>query len=28
MVHAFSDMLADIGIPKQHIKKDFFPGFA
>ncbi|MDB5265582.1 MAG: hypothetical protein JWM39_295 [Parcubacteria group bacterium] len=28
MVNAFSDMLASMGVPKRHIKKDFFPGFA
>ncbi|HEV7121606.1 MAG TPA: FAD-binding oxidoreductase, partial [Candidatus Paceibacterota bacterium] len=28
MVNAFSDMLSDSGVPKRHIKKDFFPGFA
>jgi ferredoxin-NADP reductase len=28
MVTAFSDLLAEIGVPKKHIKKDFFPGFA
>ncbi|MDB5237405.1 MAG: hypothetical protein JWL88_507 [Parcubacteria group bacterium] len=28
MVNAFSDMLAEMGIPKRRIKKDFFPGFA
>ncbi len=28
MVNAFNDMLRNQGIPKNHIKKDFFPGFA
>jgi ferredoxin-NADP reductase len=28
MVNAFSDMLLQIGIPRGHIKRDFFPGFA
>ena len=28
MVNSFSDMLAELGIPKNQIKKDFFPGFA
>ena len=28
MVDSFSDMLGELGIPRNHIKKDFFPGFA
>jgi ferredoxin-NADP reductase len=28
MVEAFSDLLRDLGIPRSHVKKDFFPGFA
>jgi ferredoxin-NADP reductase len=27
MVEAFSDLLSQIGVPRSHIKKDFFPGF-
>ncbi|MDR3547609.1 MAG: FAD-binding oxidoreductase [Candidatus Pacebacteria bacterium] len=28
MIESFSDQLRDLGIPRTHIKKDFFPGFA
>jgi ferredoxin-NADP reductase len=28
MVNAFNDLLVELGVPKRHIKKDFFPGFA
>ncbi len=28
MVTSFSDQLQALGIPRRHIKKDFFPGFA
>jgi ferredoxin-NADP reductase len=28
MVNAFNDLLLQLGVPRSHIKKDFFPGFA
>ena len=28
MVEAFAEILKQIGVPKSHIKEDFFPGFA
>jgi ferredoxin-NADP reductase len=28
MVNAASDMLSGLGVPRRHIKKDYFPGFA
>jgi ferredoxin-NADP reductase/Na+-transporting NADH:ubiquinone oxidoreductase subunit NqrB len=28
MVRAFSEVLIQIGVPRRHIKKDYFPGFA
>lgn len=28
MVESFTDELSKLGIPRRHIKKDFFPGFA